>query len=183
MSFQNKQLPVGHGDPEQVLQGQACDMAEDDPDHPGMGHKDLGAGFPEAVMEKRQYPVLEVQKAFPVRGPEGVQVFSPLFEPVRVLLFDFLKRPAVPLPQVDFMQCRVRDDGPVTRDDPCCMPAPGEAAGVDDIDVQRVQGLVPVSGLGDAFAIQARVCASDEPLFTGSVDPAVPQQEYQAVSL
>lgn len=183
MSFQNNQLPVSHGDLEQVLQCQARDMAQDHPDYPGMGDKERGTGFPEALMEKRQSPVLEVQKAFPVRGSEGVQVFSPLSEPVRFLLFDFLKCPAVPLPQVNLIQCRNGNDGPVPGDDCGGMPAPGEAAGVDGVNGQGCQGLVPVTGLGDADVIQVHIRIADEAFFTGPLDPAVPQQKHQAVSL
>ncbi len=129
-------------------------MAQDHPDHPGMGDKERSAGFLlETLLEKRQCPVLEVQKAFPARGSEGVQVFSPLFEPGRVLLFDFLEGSAVPSPQVNLIECRMADDGLTSCDDPGCMPAPGEAASVDGVNGQGGQGLVPVPGLGDADVI------------------------------
>ena len=75
-----------------------------------MGDKERGAGFPEALIEKRQYPVLEIQKAFSVRGPECVQVLAPLLESFRILLFDLIEPSAVPLSQVDFIQGRIGDD-------------------------------------------------------------------------
>jgi hypothetical protein len=74
-------------------------------------------------------------------------------------------------------------DGPVFGDDGGGMPAPGEAAGVDGVDGQGYQGLAPVPGLGDADVIQVHIRIADEVFFTGPLDPAVPQQEYQAVSL
>ena len=183
VSFQNNQLPVGHAELEQVRQCQARDIAQEHPDHPGMGHKERDSGIPEALIEKRQCPVLEVQKAFPARGPEGIQVVSPPFESVRILPSDLFKRSAVPLSQMDFIQCRVGNDGPVPGDDPGGMPAPGEAAAVNGVDGQGGQDLLPVAGLGDADVIQGRVRAADETLFTGPLDPAMPQQEDQAVSL
>jgi hypothetical protein len=43
--------------------------------------------------------------------------------------------------------------------------------------------LAPVPGLGDADVIQVHIRIADEAFFTGPLDPAVPQQEYQAVIL
>lgn len=75
------------------------------------------------------------------------------------------------------------DDCPVTGDYPGGMPATGETAGMDGLDVQGRQGLVTVPGLGYAGCIQGRVFAADEALYTGFLDLTVSQEKYQAVSL
>jgi hypothetical protein len=158
-------------------------MAQNHPDHPGMGHKQRRAGFFKASGQKRDSPALDIVKTFSVRRSECVQMFPPLFEPFRIPAFNFIKRPPFPLSQIDFIQCRVADDLPVPGNPSGRIPASGKAAGVDGIDFQGRQGMEPIRGLGSAGVIQIHVRDAYEPPGAGTDDLPVPKQKKQAVSL
>jgi hypothetical protein len=110
-------------------------------------------------------------------------MFPPLFEPFRIPAFNFIKRPPLPLSQVDFIQCWVADDLPVPGNPSGHIPASGKAAGVDGIDFQRRKGMLPIRGLGNACVIQVHIRDADESPGAGTGDLPVPKQKKKAVSL
>jgi hypothetical protein len=110
-------------------------------------------------------------------------MFPPLFEPVRIQAFNFIKRPPFPLSQIDFIQCRVADDLPVPSNPSGRIPASGKAAGVDSIDFQGRKGMEPIFGLGNACVIQIHVRDADESPGAGTGDLPVPKKKNKAVSL
>jgi hypothetical protein len=110
-------------------------------------------------------------------------MFPPLPESFRIPAFNLIKRPPLPLSQINLIQCRMADDFPVPGNPSGRIPASGKAAGVDGIDFQRRKGMLPIRGLGNAGVIQIHVRDADEPPGAGTGDLPVPKQKKKAVSL
>lgn len=125
---QDKQLPIGGFDLKQVLERKVEDMAENHPDHAGMGDNECFFFFPGQWVEKGQDPVREILKTFATWWAIGAKVFPPFDKFFRPAGFDFLKGPAVPFSHMDFIQGLGMDDRRVSGDPTGCLVTALKAA-------------------------------------------------------
>ena len=113
---QYKQFTIGGFDLKQVFERKVEDLAENHPDHAGMGNDENFFLFPGQLVEKGQDPVREILKTFAAWRAIGAKVFPPFDKFFRPASLDFLKGFAVPFAHMDFIQGLGMDDWRVSGD-------------------------------------------------------------------